>query len=494
MNYAVLQVTVLGLLCQLPGILSNHQSGNRSDYQLNDLIAIQRLNRSHFDIRQQAMEELMSRPTTGLIELLEKAAMESDLEKSSRAIQVLAHFATDDNLYDQARKALRRLSKIKTYSSVRTTVTDSLTRLEHRQQSLNRLFRNIDRDDGGAVVGLRMDGFSNVGLRELKGLLGSIQTVRKIHLTEMPQGVELERLESCRALEELCLNNVNIDDTELGRLPPLPGLKLLAFKNCDLLSENSVYQLPEFPELTSLELSKHHTPGLKRLDEFEQLTVLICDASNMSDDDCAQLQSLTRLKELSLNNAVNVTDRGFSYLNQLKHLEHVCVTNAAVSNDCLAALLHLPLKSLTITGVALSDDCIMYLVKHKNLETLSLSDTNIGDHGVQVLVNSLKLRSLNLTKTRVTDKAMLTIANCPNMKKLVLMYTDVSDSGLNALAQSESLEELVLTGTKITDLGVGGIASKSLRFLNVSNCDVSWHTIDSVRRKTPSLNILMVSR
>jgi hypothetical protein len=423
------------LFCQLPS--------NPLGCDLNTLV--ERLGSSQFSVRQSSMEWLIDQPSDLLVKPLESVAAGRDLEKAGRAIRILSYYASirRDNIGENARSSLQRLSASDLRPAIKSILVSAFADIQTREANLAAMSRSLEFDSDGNVTSLHCT--PPFKLNEFVRFFGPIDSLRTIRLSHVTKRSELEVVNKCPSLEELCLFDMKRVNDDFAFLKGLPRLR-----------------------------------------------VLYCDATNMQEEELANLKTSPQLKDLSLSNAVHVTNHGFSNLSQLRDLERLFVSNARINNDCLPPLQALKLKCLVINGAPLTDGCFEFIAKLDGLTALALCGTAITDSGVAKLETFPTLQSLYLTNTNVGDEAMAALARCRNLKQLVLVNTSVSDDGLRALGKSSSLEQLNLDGTKVTDSGLATIPSTSkLTNIDVPNCNVTAAAVALLRQRLPHLHVRM---
>lgn len=169
--------------------------------------------------------------------------------------------------------------------------------------------------------------------------------------------------------------------------------------------------------------------------------------ANLSKDDVGYITSV------DFRNS-RVTNDDLKVLQRLKKLTRVTLTDTAIGD---AGLLHLGavenLQDLQIGGTQVTDDGLAHL-QSLDLRTLYLSDTAISDAGLLQLREFDKLYNLHLSRTSVTDEGMRTLQTLPRLDSVFLEGTDITDAGVAHLVRQARLSGVRLAGTKVTDAGV----------------------------------------
>jgi hypothetical protein len=95
------------------------------------------------------------------------------------------------------------------------------------------------------------------------------------------------------------------------------------------VDDSDLRRLREFKFLhhLSLENTRAKPLALQRLAELKELRFLNLDSTDVTAEDLAQLAGLPNLEELSLCNAVAITDEGIEHLAAARNLEWLVLTN-----------------------------------------------------------------------------------------------------------------------------------------------------------------------
>ena len=180
-------------------------------------------------------------------------------------------------------------------------------------------------------------------------------------------------------------------------------------------------------------------------DDFFAHVATVCLGCNkrFTDADMAYVESLPRLKRLTLGNA-NVTDVGLQHLAVLTELEH-----------------------LTLASSQVDDDGLEYLTGLTQLHILGLSYTKVTDAGLKHINRLSKLETLYLGKTKVSDAGLKHLKGLDKLKTLDLRETQVTDAGLEDLKGLTQLTSLVVYGTQVTSVGVAKLQQ------TLPNCQIT---------------------
>lgn len=230
-------------------------------------------------------------------------------------------------------------------------------------------FAVVNRNDVGAIVGVRLIGKSN---RE--------------RLTLKPETIEsLSRLAD---LESLSLWGTTVGDYELRKLTSLKQLRTI-----DL----------SFTDVTGT--------SLKTLSAFKNLVSVRLDSCDVTDQHLAELESMPQLAMLYLRNT-KVTDRGLKHIRFLDQLLLLELSDCKISDAGLKSLgeltkiQHLWLSKTIRHGENdrsdLTDNCVDYLSTLKSLLDLRIADSRITEPALEKLRKALPNAKIDTTRTGVT--------------------------------------------------------------------------------------------
>lgn len=204
--------------------------------------------------------------------------------------------------------------------------------------------------------------------------------------------------------------------------------------------------------LRHLYLQKHQATdgglaGLRGLTRLEDL--YIRDAYDVSDAGMAHLEGLGNLKSISIYGS-KVTDAGLLRLAQLHRMKHLYLSGHPFSDRGLAAVESMErLTSVWVGGrpdapSRITDEGLAVVADLDDLEELGLCCSQVTDEGLRHLANLRKLRKLQLSDCAITDEGLAHIAHLDNLEWLLLSGTRVSDAGLQHLTGLKKLSRLDL--------------------------------------------------
>jgi Leucine-rich repeat (LRR) protein len=227
------------------------------------------------------------------------------------------------------------------------------------------------------------------------------------------------------------------------------------------------------------------------------LQALSTDPAKPSDGCMPHIAHLTGLKSLNLG-MTGVTDRGLTYIRNLKCLEYLSLPDRA-TDRALAYVAELPsLKGLyigTIGGSLVTNAGLRNLAELTSLEELYLRGERMGDAGLAYLqdlprleylalygshftddgcvhlkdIPSLRILSFHESLCRITDASLVHISDMPKLENLFLHpMRNITDDGLAHLSKMRSLKKLNIGNSQVTDRGLGYLSRiKTLEHLDL---------------------------
>jgi serine/threonine protein kinase len=239
----------------------------------------------------------------------------------------------------------------------------------------------------------------------------------------------------------------------------------------------------------------------------------------------------------------DVTDKDLEAFDQATVTQDVSITDSDLKGPGLAHLIHLPLRSLSLSntsinargiseiqnmaglvnlnfrGSGITDSELEYIANLKKLSNLNLSDDSITSKGLSYLVELKNLNSLNLSGNNFSMNELNVCAKMPVLKMIALNRTNINAEMLQSvLVKLKNLRGIALDQTQITDSSVDEIVKsklsaifmmhteindqslqklgqmKSLRLLDVTGCEkISGEAIRRLREQNPNLKIVTTS-
>lgn len=118
------------------------------------------------------------------------------------------------------------------------------------------------------------------------------------------------------------------------------------------------------------------------------------------------------------------------------------------------------LRSLNLSGGAVTDEHLDQLSRLKYVATLDLSNTMVTSAGMLHLTTMLELSSLRLRYTEVSSDGLQSLAELPQLTRLDLEGTNVTDEIADMTSGLDGLTELNLKHTRVTSEAVARIRAQ----------------------------------
>jgi hypothetical protein len=226
------------------------------------------------------------------------------------------------------------------------------------------------------------------------------------------------------------------------------------------------------------------------VDFFGQVSRVVDEKGNLTDEKMACLKDLPHLKYLGFSNSqitdaalesledltelqtldfrpqwadypdghsfvVKITDAGLAHLSRLTQVTSLGLLGCQINGSGLKNIQGMThLKTLNLQLCPITDDNLVYLKDLKEIEGLYFLEAPITDAGLKHLKALPKLRELHLHMTRITDAGLTQLCELKQLQILWLGDTKITDAGLINLPMLPLLKELRLDGTRVTDAGL----------------------------------------
>ena len=381
------------------------------------------------------------------MDLLESGAADDDFERASRCLGLLVKLAEGKNeaaaklaLHAIERIANSEASRVRGQAAKRFGLL-SLTDQQRAAQALESAGARLYRTKEGDVrsISVIQGQFSNAQMRLLRHFpKASRLSVRGEKITD----AGLSHLAEMPALSSVTLLESSITDE---------GLEIIAnLDNVDRLS---------------LGKAKFTNRGLQKLQTMNLRSLALMRVS-LTQETAEVLQGLKNVSSLSLSLRA-VSDDEMRWLGSLSNLGYLSIDESpTISNQGLA-----PLKSL-------------------QLRSLSIGDCQIGDEGLAHLSGMQGLSSLNIGDNRITDAGLVHLKELSSLTMLMLNSHKITDAGLAHLTELDRLRYLTLRKAKITGECIESLKNfRQLSHLNLSDTKITDQDIKDIREALPKLSI-----
>jgi hypothetical protein len=260
-------------------------------------------------------------------------------------------------------------------------------------------------------------------------------------------------LKNMPSLKKLDIGHAHLTDRAMLDIKQISTLEWLHLPNYGL-TDVGLKHIAELQNLRYLWVrGRGDSPltdeSLQYVGKLKNLEHLLIGGSGFSDSGMKYIADLTKLKQLTIFKAGDLTNKGLAELAKLK-----CLTEFYLGGDTNISLSGLKslnslkkLKDLTIQNVK-QDNSIMDISGLTALEDLSIS-----------LPRKHKGRTI-IYESSFQDKDLTCLANLTRLKELWLAGAGISDEGIKHLSGLTNLESLGIAGqSRITDVGLKYLAN-----------------------------------
>ena len=302
-----------------------------------------------------------------------------------------------------------------------------------------------DEDDDDFIRRLvqQLPGLQEIHLGNAKGLtlaglnaLSHCPSLRKIEMysagrpanpqAQWTSDEALLMFSKIKSLQKISANDCGISDAGMKHLAKMKQLKSLSLRH-NQITDEGLKSLSGLAKLTHLNLEyqvRHVThgknkitdAGIKHISGLQNLEFLGIRGLDVK----AQTLDFPMLRSLTLGSVINqqvVDDRALNNLQRHKHL-----------------------RQLTITSDAVTDDGVALLSNLKTLRSIRLYCSSVTDEGLAAL-NQLPLTSLSLRGVQLTDEGLKHISKFTKLTYLTI-YGGMSITTVEGFQQLKSLPSL----------------------------------------------------
>lgn len=239
----------------------------------------------------------------------------------------------------------------------------------------------------------------------------------------------LRLLAGCKNLRDVDLNGTAISDDTLKAFSALP-LQNLELECCLQITDAGLENFACFKELATLNLGYNNLDGsgFKHLTSLQNLITLNLSwcRSHLGNSGFQSLGLLTRLRSLNLCNTV-VTNEDFTHLTSLVHLTTLNLERYTTNRE-------------------LNDNSLKLFTAFTHLKNLKLNFSSLlTSNGLRSL-SSLPLETLDLAAVIITDDVILHFTTLTHLKDLDLSFSDkLTMDGLKKLSTLKELRKINLS-------------------------------------------------
>ena len=272
----------------------------------------------------------------------------------------------------------------------------------------------------------------------------------------------LEKLPGLKNLQMLYLIGTGITDAGLEHLGQLTWLNGVDFSGCVKLTDAGLAAFVQ--KVTNLSMLGASGTGLGdatlgAISKSPRLTNLFAMHTPVSDMGLQALREAKQLRYLMLGGPASMS-----------YPMGVAVSRgkARVTDAGLQALSQLPLESLNLQGLPISDAGLVHLKPCRTLKYIELGETRVTTAGIRQNLGAHADLNLILRATPVKDADLKAFAGWAELKSLMLESEGITAAGLAHLADLPKLETLELCSAQLTVSAVKALNSlKKLKRLDL---------------------------
>ncbi|CAN5907623.1 hypothetical protein BH11MYX3_BH11MYX3_26320 [soil metagenome] len=248
-----------------------------------------------------------------------------------------------------------------------------------------------------------------------------------------------------------------VDDASAAALLAMPRMRILHLDRTAIT--DTALRVTPSTVLVELYLSrtKISDAGLSVLDAMPRLEALGLGETSVGDPTIARIVKLPELRTLVLTQAT-ASNRGLAALGTLANLERLYLENTGADDLTMVGLATLrELRTLHLANTQVSEDSLPMLRGFRQLDELTIGDTRM--HAAIANLDAWPhLRTLTLSGLDLSDPALETIAQRTSLVTSDMSATEIHDpTPLTALPR---LRTLGLVGVRLT--ADGGAAANKL--------------------------------
>ncbi len=320
-----------------------------------------------------------------------------------------------------------------------------------------------------------------------------------VHGYRLPPSMELPEIDSAY-LKRLIDMAPDVEELRLqgvvalaGMLEPLQGatkLRTLYLNHCQSLSLKDLTSIPHSVEQLRID-GRLDVNGATRMDHLSRLKILHLCSLDLTDESYRMLLTLPAIEELGCTNCAGFSDQTVKLLDGNVNLRRLHLVDVAITDDAMNSLArHRQLEYLWLPGT-ITVRGLRQLVRCDSLQTLGLQGPNIDNDTVAVLRALPGLTHLHLLVTAIDDAGLAKLGRMPHLRVLEIFGCEsVTGSGLAAFAAVSRVQDLSLGATPIGDEAFQSLQGMaSLETVNVSITNVSSKAIDAFRLARPSVKV-----
>lgn len=300
---------------------------------------------------------------------------------------------------------------------------------------------------GEQVVGIKL-AKAQVSLDAWNQLIESNLNLQTLDVSDSPHVVDamFEATRKLPKLRRVRLSRTKVSDVGLAHLAAATNLEQLEAQGCHHLTSIGLAYLAGLKKLKDVKLGGEmfDDSALGPISQLSGLRILGLDDTRVTN-----LELLVQRPDLQRLSVVRapITPAGLAAVAQLKQLQQLRLRGTKIDDAALAAVGQCTqLKLLDLSETTIGDDGLARLAPLTQLEDLNLWKTRVTGGGLAPLSGLKSLKRLNLDDDLAVDDAgMPFLSKLEQLEFLHLGDTRITDAGLEQLAGLKRLKELILT-------------------------------------------------
>ena len=247
-----------------------------------------------------------------------------------------------------------------------------------------------------------------------------------------------DRQEYLHSLRNLALIEMSIGRETLETLADSPGITALDLRDCSRLTPEDYALFAGMPQLIDLKIGGFgiNDKVLEHISQLPNLTGLTVEDAMISPDAFARILETAawknKLTQLVLGRNTLLFDAGLSPIQNLPKLKRLTINGMMVTGTFLERLAENEstrpqLEMLSLRKTLLTVDGAKALQHYRELKSLDLSGVAMTEVLVEIIATLDTLETLNLSECRLTDEMVKPIRAMPKVKSLELAGNPISD-------------------------------------------------------------------
>jgi serine/threonine protein kinase/Leucine-rich repeat (LRR) protein len=303
----------------------------------------------------------------------------------------------------------------------------------------------------------------------------------------------LDHIKGWPGLFTLSLANTQVTDDGLRRLSNTKSLNSLDATNTKVTAEGVAALQKALPDC---EIKWDGNVDVQR--QVAEWVLSVGGTISIAKDDGQPIDILNaselpeqdfRVHSVGLSHDVELQEAGLRLLGQLPSLDTLSFSaNPHFSDTTLEAIHSLPVRSLTVNHVSLTDKGLRS-VELRDLWMISVSTTNLGDDGFKYLSTAPTLGQINASNTQVSDEGIAYFADHPLLHLNLDGCSKITDKALQHVNDWPALNGLGLADTQVTDVGLAHL-TKVYGRLTLTGTDVTPEGVLELQKANPNVAIL----